>query len=617
MADIIQLLPDSVANQIAAGEVIQRPASAVKELLENSVDAKATSIKLIIKDAGKTLIQSIDNGIGMSETDARMCFERHATSKIRKADDLFNLTSMGFRGEAMASIAAIAQCELKSKQEDNELGTRLQVDGSKLIEHEADACATGTSISIKNLFFNVPARRKFLKSDPVETRHIVDEFQRVALANPEIAMEMHHNGNEVFNLHAGSFRQRILGIFGKSYDQKLVPIEEDTSIVKLSGFIGKPEAAKKTRGEQFLLVNSRFIKSPYLHNAIQNAYQELILTGYHPSYFINMQIDPKLIDINIHPTKTEIKFADEKSIYQIIRSAVKQSLGKYNISPSLDFDQEDSLSAPIDPNRPVVMPEIKVNTSFNPFEAEKREKAGGSYAAPKPTERELSNQQNWQQLFKGFEQDDHILVDEEPQQQVISSNWEEKETETKVAYQIHNRYIVSQIKSGIILVDQQKAHERVLYECYLRSIAQNQGNSQQQLFPETIELSPNDFQILQSIEAEVRAVGFDLSEFGKNCFIVHGIPAESTNENAKELIEGIIEGFNETESDISTNKQKSIAKSLARRSSIKAGTKLSQSEINSLIDQLFGCEMPYSAPNGDKTIITLTLEELSKKFEQG
>jgi DNA mismatch repair protein MutL len=614
MADIIQLLPDSVANQIAAGEVIQRPASAVKELLENSVDAGSTSIKLIIKDAGKTLMQVIDDGIGMSETDARMCFERHATSKIKKADDLFGITSMGFRGEAMASIAAIAQCDLKTKTDSDELGTKLVVEGSIVKSQEPEGCAKGTSFSIKNLFFNVPARRKFLKSDPVETRHIVDEFQRISLSNPHVAFSMHHNNNEVFNLHKGTFKQRIIGIFGKSYEQKLVPIEEETNIVSLSGFVGKPEASKKTRGEQFLIVNKRFIKSPYLHNAIQNAYQELIQTGYHPSYFINMRIDPQLIDINIHPTKTEIKFADERSIYAIIRSAVKQSLGKYNISPSIDFDQDNTLPVSVDPNRPIIPPDIQVNQDFNPFHSENTGKRESTYTKPEPTPLQASNNENWQTLYAGFESKNEESV---ATQQVISSDWDNKKGEVKVASQIHNRYIISQIKSGIILIDQQKAHERILFEQYVQAIAQNQGNSQQQLFPQTVELSIGDFQLMQSMQEEMKAVGFDISEFGKNCFIVHGIPAESTNENAKELLEGILNGFKETENDISLDKGSSIAKSLARNSAIKAGKKLSQQEIDELIDQLFACEMPYVAPNGDATIVTLTMEDLNRKFEQG
>ncbi|MBL4624258.1 MAG: DNA mismatch repair endonuclease MutL [Flavobacteriales bacterium] len=609
MADIIQLLPDSVANQIAAGEVIQRPASAIKELLENAVDAKSSHVKLIIKDAGKTLMQVIDDGTGMSETDARMCFERHATSKIRKAEDLYGITSMGFRGEAMASIAAISQCELKSRIENEELGTKILVEGSILKEQVEDNCAKGTSLSVKNLFFNVPARRKFLKSDPVETRHIVDEFQRISLANPQVAFSMHHNNNEVFNLHQGNFKQRIVGIFGKSYEQKLVPIEEETNIVNLSGFIGKPEAAKKTRGEQFLLVNGRYIRSPYLHNAIQNAYQELIQGGYHPSYFINMSIDPQLIDINIHPTKTEIKFADERSIYAIIRSAVKQSLGKYNISPSLDFDQEDTMSINIDPHRPIVSPDIRVNTDFNPFDKENSGKASGNYSKPVLTPLQTSNNGNWQELYSGFEK-------QEATQQVISSDWSGTETELKIAAQIHNRYIISQIKSGIILIDQQKAHERILFESYLQAIEQNQGNSQQQLFPQTVEFSQGDFQILQSLQGEIKAVGFDISEFGKSCFIVHGIPPESTNESAADLLEGVLEGFKETENDVKIDKRTSVAQSLARKSAIKAGKKLTQEEINGLIDQLFACKMPYSAPNGDATIVTLTLDELSKKFEQ-
>ncbi|HEY4798818.1 MAG TPA: DNA mismatch repair endonuclease MutL, partial [Bacteroidia bacterium] len=407
MPDIIQLLPDSVANQIAAGEVIQRPASAVKELLENSIDAKSTDIKLIVKDAGRTLIQVIDNGIGMSETDARMCFERHATSKIKSADDLFQIKTMGFRGEAMASIAGVAQVELKTKRAEDQLGTQIEIEGSELKSQTQCACPKGTVISIKNLFFNVPARRNFLKSDAVEIRHIMEEFQRIAIAHPEIAFSLHHNTAELFHLEKGTLRQRLVGIFGESYNQKLVPVQEDTTIVKVTGFIGKPEFARKTRGEQFFFVNNRFIKSPYLHHAVQNSYEQLLPKDAFPSYFINMEVDPKSIDVNIHPTKTEIKFEDERSVYTIIRAAVKQSLGKYNIAPSLDFEQEVSIELPKKKSLEEVLanpPTIRINKEYNPFrEEEKKEDRRSQFFTASPEIRkagtEKKRSEEWQNEF--------------------------------------------------------------------------------------------------------------------------------------------------------------------------------------------------------------------------
>lgn len=622
MTDIIQLLPDSVANQIAAGEVIQRPASVVKELLENSLDAGATEIKLIIKDAGKTLIQVIDNGKGMSDTDARMSFERHATSKIRKAEDIFEIKSMGFRGEALASIAAVAQTEMKTKRDNEEVGSHIHIAGSKVASQEVCSTPRGTSIAVKNLFFNIPARRKFLKSNPVETKHIIDEFQRVALANPNIGFDMFHNENEVFHLEGGSFRQRIVGIFGKNYNQKLVPIEEDTNIVKIEGFIGKPDTAKKTRGEQFLFVNNRFIKSPYLHHAIQSSYEQLIPSGNHPSYFIKLDIDPKLIDINIHPTKTEIKFEDEKAIYAIIRSSTKQSLGKYNIAPSLDFDGEVNLSTPITSNTQIKQPTITVNPNFNPFEEEKKQSSNGKITSKASDFHfEKPKVDNWENLYNTFAdgKDEHIFENHQPPTQtVITSNWDDDFTEKQKArfsYQLQFKYILTHIKSGLVVINQHRAHERILYEELIRSMAHGKVASQQQLFPITIELNVADYEILNSLNEETTSLGFDLRDFGKNCIVINGTPADCGNADPKELIEGIIEDFKNTLSDVKLKSREKLAMSLANRSAIKSGQKLNTEEMNNLIDQLFACEMPYISPSGLPTIITMSTEELDQKFD--
>lgn len=627
MPDIIHLLPDSVANQIAAGEVIQRPASVVKELLENSVDSGATSVKLIVKDAGKALVQVIDNGCGMSETDARMCFERHATSKIRKADDLFAIRTMGFRGEAMASIAAIAQVEMKTRRREDELGTKLEIEGSKIISHEACSAAEGTSISVKNLFYNVPARRKFLKSPPVEMRHIIDEFQRVALAYPGIAFSFYHNDSEVFILEKGTFRQRVIGISGKSYNEKLVPIEEETTIVKISGFIGKPECAKKARGEQFFFVNNRFIKNAYLHHAVSNAFEGLIADDCHPSYFLCLYTDPGSIDINIHPTKTEIKFEDEKTVYSILRAAVKQSLGKYNIAPSLDFGQDSSFEISIpSKNESIRMPVITVNPDFNPFKTTQATPPGkreGGYAQP-PQPGTPGGKTDWEKLYgpsllrqqpgpsRGENEDAHpqSIPGKEDENAFLPVSPGGPPT-----FQLHGKYILSQIKSGMLLIHQQRAHERILYEKFLLSLENNRGASQQILFPQPIEFPAPDFEILKELNAEIKSLGFDISVFGKNTFVINGIPAEAVKTDAKELLEKMLEYFKNSSGNFQLNKKESLARSLAKIVSVKKGEKLEKEEMSAMIDELFACEMPYTAPNGKPTIITVSLEDLEKRFQ--
>lgn len=616
MPDIIQLLPDSVANQIAAGEVIQRPASVVKELIENSVDAGSTSIQLIIKEAGRTLIQMIDNGCGMSPTDARLCFERHATSKIKNANDLFNIRTKGFRGEAMASIAAIAHVEMKTRLHDEELGTFLELEGTEVKKQEPCQTAAGTSISIKNLFFNVPARRNFLKSNAVETKHIIEEFQRVALAHPDIEFSLHHNGNEVYKLTKGSLRQRIVQLFGGNTNQKLVPIEEETTIVKLSGYISKPEFAKKTRGEQYFFVNNRFIKSSYLNHAVLTAYEDLINKDSFPSYFIYLDVDPNFIDINIHPTKTEIKFEDERSVYAILRSAVKQSLGKYNIAPTIDFDQETSMDIPPLPkNKQVFQPQISFNQDYNPFKTEQK----NTYTKPKPSPLEKANKDNWDKLYKDFEQEKETpepIEQEQEQQQKLSKDWDAPQLEAeRKTFQLHSKYILTPIKSGLVMIDQHRAHERVLYEKIMQALEKGGTDSQKALFPQTIELPAGDFELLMDVTDEIRAMGIDLRVFGKNTFVVEGLASFiPNNSDLKELVEEILESYKNNQSDPGTDKKDKLARALADRSAIKHGQSLQAEEMNNLIDELFACSMPYYTPSGKPIIVTIAADELEKRF---
>lgn len=618
MPDIIQLLPDSVANQIAAGEVVQRPASAVKELVENSIDAGADKIQLILKDAGKALIQVIDNGCGMSLTDARMAFERHATSKIRKADDLFAIRTMGFRGEAMASIAAIAQVELKTRRHEDELGTCIFIEGSEVLKQEACATDTGTSICIKNLFYNTPARRNFLKSNPVEMRHIIDEFQRVALANPQIFFTLHHDGQEVYHLPATSLKQRIVHLFGGNYNQRLVPVEEDTTIIKLHGFVGKPEFARKTRGEQFFFVNNRFIKDAYLNHAVLTAFEELLPDESYPLYVLFIDIDPSKIDINVHPTKTEIKYQDEKAIYAIIRSAVKRSLGKYNITPTLDFDQENSIGHLITPKpfEEIVAPSISFNPNFNPFASEKRNtereipflRDSGPKKDPIPS--------NWDTLYEISKRESVIQHRMHEENNIEVEEQEVSKSSERQLFQVHNRYILSQIKSGFMLINQQAAHERILYERFLQQLENHSGVSQQSLFPQSVTLNSADFELLRELLPDVRALGFDIREFGKNTVVVDGIPADLNNIGEHELLEQLLEGFKNNLSILKLDRRDNLARSLARNAAIKTGTKMSLEEMNLLIDQLFACQMPNLALNGKPVITTFTLNELIERFEK-
>jgi DNA mismatch repair protein MutL len=616
MSDIIQLLPDSVANQIAAGEVVQRPASAVKELVENAIDAGADKIQLIIKDAGKSLIQIIDNGCGMSLTDARMSFERHATSKIKKAEDLFAIRTMGFRGEALASIAAIAQVELKTRRHEDELGTHIFIERSEVLKQEACSANTGTSISVKNLFYNIPARRNFLKSNPVEMRHIIDEFQRVALANPQIFFTLHHDGQEVYHLPATLLKQRIVHLFGNNYNQRLVPVEEDTTIIKLHGFVGKPEFAKRTRGEQFFFVNNRFVRDAYLNHAVLTAFEELLPDDTFPLYVLFIDIDPSKIDINVHPTKTEIKYQDEKAIYAIVRSAVKRSLGRYNITPSLDFDQENSIEhlITLKPFEQIVAPVISFNPDFNPFTDKKTDREipflreTGNHSKPIP--------QNWDTLYE-ISKREPTLQQEIHEEKTVSVNEQDiAKSSDRQFFQIHNRYILSQIKSGFMLINQQAAHERILYERFLQQLQNHSGVSQQSLFPQSLTLNSSDFVLLKELLPDIRALGFDIREFGKNTVVVEGIPADLNNVGEHELLERLLEGFKNNLAVLKLDKRDNLARSLARNAAIKAGTKLSSEEMNQLTDQLFACQMPNIALNGKPVIATFTLNELLERFER-
>ena len=598
MSDIIQLLPDHVANQIAAGEVIQRPSSAVKELLENAIDSGASSIKLIVKDAGRTLIQVIDNGCGMSDTDARMSFERHATSKIKLAQDLFSIRTMGFRGEALASMAAIAQVELKSKLHDSEIGSKIIIEGSELKSQENCACNNGTSISIKNLFFNVPARRNFLKSDPVELKHIMEEFQRVALVNFDCSFSFYQNYKEVFQLSKSSFKQRITAIFGKKYNEKLLPISEETSLIKISGFVGKPEFAKKTRGEQYFYVNKRYIKSPYLHHAISNAFKDLLSESQHPSYFIFFEVDPKFIDINIHPTKTEIKFEDEKSIYAILRSSVKRSLGIHNIVPSLDFERDPAFINIPKSQGNTQPPSIKVNNEYNPFNNTEK-------VAPKNyTPEKKIKTDNWEQLFQN-------LPNVNPTNDLIEKSWSEDSNKANsTIFQLNNQYIISNIKSGLLIIHQQRAHERILFEYYIKA-QQEEGHSQQLLFPITVELNPSDILVIKEISNELLNLGFRFDYLNNSSIVVLGTPTDINMDHLNNILEDFIEQY---KNQSSLDKQNNFALSMAKSMSIKMGRALHEKEMLSIIDNLFACQSPNTTINGKPTLITLTLEELAKKF---
>jgi DNA mismatch repair protein MutL len=618
MSSIIQLLPDHVANQIAAGEVVQRPASVVKELMENSIDAKATDIKLVIKDAGKTLIQVIDNGAGMGITDARLCFERHATSKIRHAEDLFDLHTKGFRGEALASIAAIAHVELKTKQDQEELGTHIIIEGSKFVSQEVAVLPKGTSFLVKNLFFNIPARRNFLKSDSVEMRHIADEFQRVALAHPNIYFTLIHNGSEVFNLPASNYRQRIVNILGGKTNEKLVPVAEETEIVKISGFIGKPEFAKKNRGEQFFFVNNRFIKSGYLHHAIMSAYEGLLKEGNQPSYFLYLEVPPHTIDINIHPTKTEIKFDDEQSLYAILRASVKHSLGQFNVAPVLDFERDPNLDTPYDyKDKDSSTPLIQVDANFNPFANETKIKSSGRSVsfASKGNHFSRNESASWESLYVDLKTDtEEVTSLSFESEEVTGSLFDENEVEkSTTTYQIHKKYIVSSIKSGMLVVDQNKAHQRILYEKFLENITVHSASSQQLLFPLQLYFSTEEIEFIKELQPSLENTGFQFDEI-VDSIQISGIPVNVQESEVSIVLEELISNLQNEIPENSFSLNDGIAKTMAKSLAIKTGTSMTVKEQENLVNSLFACKDPNVSPFNKPTFITLSVEDLDKKF---
>lgn len=609
MSGIIHLLPDHIANQIAAGEVVQRPASVVKELLENAVDAKATNITLNIKEAGKTLIQVIDDGLGMNAYDARLSFTRHATSKIKQTEDLFAISTKGFRGEALASIAAVAHVELKTRQDQQEYGTHLQIEGSTFTKEDVCITPKGTSFSVKNLFYNIPARRNFLKSDTVEYRHIVDEFQRLVIAHPSVAFIMYHNGSEVYNLPISNQRQRIVNLFGSKTNEKLVPIEESTDAIQIGGFIGKPEFAKKSKGEQFFVVNNRFIKSGYLHHAVTSAFEGLLKEGIKPSYFIYIQVPPHTIDVNIHPTKTEIKFDDEHTLYAILRASVKHSLGQFNVAPVLDFERDATLDTPYNlSTKSATLPTIELDDAFNPFNTHSTYK-------PKDTSYQKSSQ-NWEGLYVGLKNEFKSATYDYEVDSKKTFLFETKDTEQPLyrTYQIHKKYIVSPTTSGMIVVDQQRAHQRILYEQFLTHITVKKGASQQMLFPLELYYSKNEIEIIHELKDSLVNIGFVFDAISVDRVLISGLPIAVTESEASIVIDQLISDTEEGLESDSFSLSDKISKSMSKSLAIKTGTYLTETEQETLINNLFGCKEAGVSPFSKPTYLKISVEELDKKF---
>ncbi len=616
MQDIIHLLPDSIANQIAAGEVVQRPASVVKELFENSIDAGATEIMLIVKDAGKALIQVTDNGHGMSETDARMCFERHATSKIKTADDLFAIRTMGFRGEALASIAAVAQVELKTRRREDEIGTQIRIENSRVKKQENIACQPGTTVLVKNLFFNVPARRNFLKSNPVEMRHIMEEFTREALSNPQIAFSMYQNDMEVFKLQPGKLGKRIIGLFGKNYREQLIPCEESMEEITFTGYIGKPGAAKRSRGEQYIFVNNRFIKSPYLNHAVSTAYEGLIQEGQFPFYVLFIDIPPGHIDVNVHPTKTEIKFDDERTIYGLVKTSVRKALGSHNITPSLDFSVDSNF----------------MHTSVMPGGSSSSEKTGFSRGT-ELSERERSNMKKWEAMFEATLKKETPAASVSPEEldriarQTLTFHSAANDLRNRTSpsaagtgepkfFQVHYAYIVTQVKSGLMFVDQQRAHERILYEQYLEQLRNKSGAAQQNLFPERVQFNPSDLSVIKEIKDELKTIGFMFENFGDEEIVIQGVPADISDRSGSTVFTAIIEEYKRNHLDYKERRGENLARAMAKNSCIKSGKKMATEEMASLIDRLFACKNPNYNMDGQLIYYILGLEKIANFFNK-
>ena len=609
MSDIIKVLPDAVANQIAAGEVVQRPASVVKELIENSVDAGSRNITVNIKDGGRTLVQVMDDGNGMTPTDARLSFERHATSKIKHANDLFCIRTMGFRGEALASIAAIADVSLITKQSADELGTNLNIRGSEVISQEPESCNNGTNILVKNLFFNVPARRKFLKTVATEFRHIIHEFQRVALCHPEIAFSLIHNGEDVYNLTSSKLRPRIIQMLGKNMNQHLATIETETSIIKIKGYIGKPDIAKKRMGEQYFFVNGRYMRHPYFNKAVMKAYERLLPSDVFPTYYIYFETNPESIDINIHPTKTEIKFENEQAIFQILQASVKEGLGRFNLVPSIDFDTPGVIDIPV-PKRDgeIKPPSINVNPDYNPFQPSVSQKgrSSGNWSLHK------ENKDNWENMYSGFEKKEQEI---ELNFDGDKDNISEKSGPVDKFLQLKGRFILTPVKSGIMLIDQKRAHERVLFEKFIRTMAFNQGLSQKSLFPKTIELSVDDFSLVMEMKETLTQIGFQIEEFGKSAIVVNSYPAEAADIDPQDLLDELVKRYKESKGTEKVNIKEKIATALARASSVRYGQRLTNEEMRELFDKLFASEMPNYSPSGKPVIQIVNMHELEARFQ--
>ena len=623
MSDIIRLLPDSVANQIAAGEVIQRPASVIKELVENAVDAGAKHVDVLVTDAGKTSIQVIDDGKGMSETDARLAFERHATSKIREAADLFALRTMGFRGEALASIAAVAQVELRTCQEGEDLGTSLCISGSKVESQETVACPKGSNFQVKNLFFNIPARRKFLKSNQTELSNILTEFERIALVNPDVSFTLHHNGTEMLNLPAIQLKQRIMGVFGKKINQELLSVDVDTTMVRISGFVGRPETSRKKGARQYFFVNGRYMRHPYFHKAVMDAYEQLVPTGEQVSYFLYFEVEPANIDVNIHPTKTEIKFENEQAIWQILSAAIKESLGKFNAVPSIDFDTKGMPDIPAFENSPysgLQMPKTTYNPEYNPFNT--------SSSSPSYTRQDSKG---WDKFYEGLEQhsstasafsypDDGDYFVEQPQEEqnpTLYGQMEESASTEKSAqhYQYKGHYIMTSVKSGLMVIDQHRAHVRILYDRYLSQIASRQGASQGMLFPDIVQFSASEIPVLQSIMDDLSYLGFELTDLGGGSYAINGVPAGIEGLQPIELVQNMVHTAIEKGCKVKEEVQSMLALSLAKAAAIVQGQVLSNEEMNHLVDELLTSTSPNYTPDGKPALVVIQEDELEKLFK--
>ena len=625
MSDIIHLLPDSVANQIAAGEVIQRPASVIKELVENAIDAEATEVHVLVTDAGKTGIQVIDNGKGMSETDARLAFERHATSKIREAADLFALRTMGFRGEALASIAAVAEVELKTRLADEELGTRLLLAGSKVESQEPVSCPKGSNFSVKNLFFNVPARRKFLKANSTELSNILAEFERIVLVHPDVAFYLYSNDSELFNLPVMPLRQRIMAVFGKKLNQQLLSVEVDTTLVKISGYVAKPETARKKGAHQYFFVNGRYMRHPYFHKAVMDAFEHLIPAGEQISYFIYFEVDPANIDVNIHPTKTEIKFENEQAIWQILSAAVKESLGKFNAVPSIDFDTEGLPDIPaFEQPRPIEPPQVHYNADFNPFKTSSSFYGGDrSYSRP---------QTEWESLYAGLEKasrmNDPVVPDAPVEEELSPASIPSEESSSPLPsmmseggnvtfgqhWQFKGRYILTSVKSGLMLIDQHRAHVRVLFDRYMEQIRQKHGVAQGVLFPEIVQFPASEVAVLEDIQEDLSAVGFELTSLGGGSYAINGVPSGIEGLKPVELVRNMVHTALEKGCDVKEEVQSMLALTLARAAAIVYGQVLSVDEMSALVDSLFACESPNYTPDGRVVLTTIREEEIERLF---